>query len=326
MKKIKIYLSLIRWPNLLIMALILIVLRFGFLKSLGFDVYLSDGWHALFILATILIAAGGNVVNDSFDTIADSINKPEKQLVGKVIGKEDARFVGQVLLFIGVLTGLAMGYFNDMLTFSYIFPLSALLLWAYAANLKRQPFIGNLTVAFLAALMVANEIIFDILKTYSPENAEMQRNAILVISAFSGFAFVTTLCREIIKDIQDINGDEKAGYKTLPITSGTLFPKILVIFLVMLITVAIGWMVRVTGIGGDYISAAYLIFALIIPLLLIMVRTAPANTRKQLGQISNLFKWVMVAGILALVVFTLSYKLSLPEPEQQYDIRIDAVH
>jgi hypothetical protein len=57
-----------------------------------------------------------------------------------------------------------------------------------------------------------------------------------------------------------------------------------------------------------------------------MVRTAPAQGRTQLGRISNLFKWVMVAGILSLVVFTISYKMSLPEPEEKYDIRIDTVH
>ena len=94
------YLRLIRWPNLAIMALILIVLRYAFLKALGCEVYLSDAWHALLVIATVLVAAGGNVINDAFDVVADGVNKPTKRVVGKQISKETAKFIGQILLII----------------------------------------------------------------------------------------------------------------------------------------------------------------------------------------------------------------------------------
>jgi 4-hydroxybenzoate polyprenyltransferase len=326
MKNVQFYLKLARWQNLLIITLTLLVVRYAFLKALGFEVYLSNAWHVVFVLSTVLIAAGGNIVNDAFDVVADRINKPEKQIVGVKISPESARILGQVVLLLGVISGLTLGYSTDTLTFSYIFPISAVLLWTYSTVLKRQPFLGNALVSLLGAVMVGNTILFDLIKTLNAENIAMQRTAMAVIGILAGFAFVTTLCRELIKDMQDIPGDAKAGYKTLPITSGTLFPKILVIVLVMLITVSIGWLVRVTFLGSDYLSAAYLIIALIIPLLVIMVRTAPANNRKQLGHISNLFKWVMVAGIMSLVVFTTAYKMNLPEQERPYDIQIDAVH
>ena len=320
------FLKLVRWPNLLIMALIFVVLRYGFLLPLGFDVYLSPLWHVLLILATLMVAAGGNAVNDAFDVKADAINKPEKQIAGRHITKETAMNVGQALLLGGVIVGLAVGYFNNMLTFSYIFPLCGLLLWLYASYLKKQPFIGNLVVALLAGILVLVEVIFDLLKTLNPENAEFQQQGILIIAVFAGFSFFTTLVRELIKDLQDIQGDRAAGYKTLPITSGTLFPKIMIILLVMIIATSIGWLVVQTFSGGDYLSGFYLLLTVIAPLLYIMVRIAPATTPAALGKLSNIMKSVMVTGILALVIFTLAYRMNMPEPEPQYDIRIDAVH
>ena len=324
MNKLKHYLNLVRWPNLLIMALIFVVLRYGFLVELGFDVYLSPLWHSLLILATLLVAGGGNAVNDAFDSKADAINKPAKQIVGVYISKDNALFTGQVLLLAGVILGLAIGYFNDMLTFSYIYPLCGLLLWLYASYLKRQPFVGNLIVSLLAGILVLNEIIFDILKTLNPENAEYQQQGILIIGVFAGFSFFTTLVRELIKDLQDVPGDRAAGYKTLPITSGTLFPKIMIIVLIMLLIVSVGWLVIQTLTGGDYLSGMYLLLLVVSPLLYIMVRIAPATKPEALGKLGNIMKAVMVAGILSLVVFTIAYRMSLPEPEPQYDIRIES--
>ncbi len=322
MKKIIHYARLVRWPNLLIMAAIFVVLRYGFLIPLGFEVYLTATWHSFLILAIIMIAGGGNAVNDAFDVTADAINKPHKQIVNKHIPHDIALFTGQLLLLTGVILGLAVGYFNNMLTFGYIFPLCALLLWSYASYLKKQPLIGNLIVALLAGILVLLEIVFDLLKTLSVENAAYQQQAIMIITVIAGFSFFTTLVRELIKDLQDVAGDRAAGYKTLPITSGTLFPKILVIILIMIISVAVGWLVLQTFAGGDYGSAIYLVLTVISPLLYIMLKIAPAQSPSKFAHLSLLMKVVMVSGILAVWIFTLSYQMNLPEPEPKYDINI----
>ena len=289
---------------------ILVLLRYGFLLELGFDVMLNPFWHGIFVLATILVAAGGNAVNDAKDVNADGINKPDKMIVGKTIALDTALFTGQLLLLLGSILGLVLGYFNNMLSFSYIFPLTAILLWVYANNLKRVAFIGNLAIAFLAGLMVFNEAIFDILYTLQSADRDLQIQAVWVILAVSGFSFVLTLARELIKDLQDIEGDRRAGYKTLPITSGTLFPKILSILLLMLVTVCIGIIAYKTILVSDWISALYVIIFVMIPLLYTIVKVAPANTPKALGRISNTIKLVMVTGIFAVLVFTIAIKIN----------------
>jgi len=316
MTKIKAYLTLIRWPNLLIMALIFAVLRYGFLVQLGFDVYLNTVWHILFVLATLLIAAGGNAVNDAFDVKADAINKPEKQVVGVALSKETALFAGQALMLAGVGIGLMVGYVNQIMTFSYIYILCAVLLWLYASTLKRKPIIGNLLIALLAAILVCTEIVFDLLKSLTPENKEMHISGMQVILGVAAFAFITTLIRELIKDLQDIEGDRAAGYKTLPVTSGQYFPKILVIFLVMFTIAAVGAMVWFTFAAGDYFSPVYLILFVIVPLLFVMMRIAAAGNRSDYGKLSAVMKLTMVAGILSIVVFTAVFKWSLAKARE----------
>lgn len=319
MTKLKSFLTLIRWPNLLIMALIFAVLRYGFLWPLGFELYLNAGWHALFVLATLLVAAGGNAVNDAFDVKADAINKPDKQVVGVLISKDNALFTGQTLLLSGVLLGLVVGYFNHIMTFSYVFVLCALLLWLYASNLKRKPFIGNLTIALLAAVLVCTEIVFDLLKSLAPENREMQIGGMQVISGVAVFAFLTTLIREIIKDLQDIEGDRAAGYKTLPVTSGQYFPKILIILLVMLTIIAVGAIVWFNFAAGDYISSTYLAVLVIGPMLLVMLRIAAAGNRRDYSKLSRLMKLTMVAGILSIALLTAYFKWQVAKATEVED-------
>ena len=310
MKNILPFLKLIRWPNLLIMAIILVVLRYGFLLPLGFETSLNPLWHSLFILVTLLLAAGGNAVNDAHDVNADRINKPVKMIIGKGITRDGALFIGQFLLLLGAILGLVLGYFNEMLTFSYIFALSALLLWFYATTLKKTPFLGNLLIAFLAGLMVFNEAIFDVLYTLKTGDRAIQLQAVYVIMAVSAFSFLLTLSRELIKDLQDIEGDRAAGYKTLPITSGTLFPKILAILLVMLVAAAIGVLAYKTILAHDWVSSIYLILFVLVPLLYVIVKIAPASSPKALGRISSIIKLVMLTGTIAVLVFTISLRLA----------------
>jgi 4-hydroxybenzoate polyprenyltransferase len=258
----------------------------------------------------MIIAAGGNAVNDAHDVNADRINKPEKMLIGKSMTQDTALFTGQFLLLLGSILGLALGYFNNMLTFSYIFPLTALMLWFYASDLKKRTLVGNLLIAFLGGLMVFNEVIFDILKTLTTAEPEIQMQAVWVIVAISGFSLLLTLARELVKDLQDVDGDRQAGYKTLPITSGTVFPKLLAILILMVIVVFIGIIAYKTILSRDWLSSVYMIVFVMAPLLFAIVKVAPASTPHSLGQIGNLIKLVMVTGIFAVLVFTISFKLN----------------
>jgi len=292
------------------MAIILIVVRYGFLVPLNFEVVLSPIWHLVLILTTVLIAAGGNAVNDVHDVNTDLINKPNRVVISKHLSLDEGLFFGQALLLLGAILGLILGYFNNQLTFSYIFPLSALLLWVYAKDLKKRAFIGNLIIAFLGGLMVFNEAIFDLLVTLKSIDRDVQIQAVYVVMGISGFSFSLTLVRELIKDLQDIKGDRKAGYKTLPITSGTLFPKILSILLLMLVTVAVAWIFWQTASSKDWLSSIYILLFVILPMLYAVVRIAPATKPESFNKISSLLKIIMITGLFAIVVFTISFKMN----------------
>jgi 4-hydroxybenzoate polyprenyltransferase len=304
------YIKITRPINLLIMAVILFTIRYGFLQPLGFEVFLSHMWYLVFVLSTLLIAAGGNVVNDARDVAADRINKPEKLIVSVQMKIANALTYGQILLFAGGSLGILMGYFLDILTLTYVFPLSAILLWFYSTTLKQKSLVGNLVISFLAALMVFNVAILDILKTLKIEDHDFQIQAVWVIGTLSIFAFLVTLARELIKDLQDMPGDLAAGYKTLPIVSGPSFAKILVILSIMFVIIGLGWLVWQTATGKDWLSTTYILLALILPLFVLLFKTAPSETPVQLKRLSILLKWVMFAGALALIIFTISIKMS----------------
>jgi len=304
------YIKITRPLNLLIMAVILFTIRFGFLQPLGFEFFLSHMWYSVFVLSTLLIAAGGNVVNDARDVAADRINKPEKLIVSVQMKIANALTYGQILLFAGGSLGILMGYFLDILTFTYVFPLSAILLWFYSTSLKQKSLIGNLVISFLAALMIFNVAILDILKTLKAEDHDFQIQAVWVIGVLSIFAFLVTFAREIIKDLQDIEGDKAAGYKTLPIVSGPSFAKILAILSLMFVTIGLGWLVWQTASSKDWLSSSYVVLALIMPLFVLVFKIAPAENKAQLSRISNILKWIMVAGTVALIVFMVSIKMS----------------
>lgn len=309
MKNITAILKLVRFQNLAIMAAIMLVFRFGFLLPVGFEVYLTNLWFGLFILATLLIAAGGNVINDAYDVAADKINKPHRVLVSDFINKDGAINLGQTLLVAGTLLGLAMGLLNQMLTFSYVFPIAAFLLWVYNTNLKRRSLLGNLVVSFLAGLLIFNVAIFDVLKTFNIQNIEFQTQAVWVIAVFGGFSFCITFAREIVKDIQDIPGDKLAGYRTLPIVSGPDLAKKLAILALGIVAVGVGWLGYRSILGADFVSGSYLFVAILLPIFYLMLKIWKANTPKQLHRMSQGLKILMILGIAAILVFTLSMKL-----------------
>lgn len=189
--------------NLLMVAFAQLMTAYFLVKtSQELTPVLEDFKLYLIVLSSVIITAAGYMINDYYDVKIDYVNKPKEVVVGKGIKRSVIIFLHSLLNFIGIAIGFAISTPIGWVNFG-----AAFLLWWYSNRLKRAPFIGNLTIAFLSAISV-----FIIGLHYQKSE--------LLIFTYAIFAFFLNLIREILKDIEDRNGDRKHGLRTLPIIIG----------------------------------------------------------------------------------------------------------
>lgn len=316
--------SLVRFPNLLIIAFTQYAMRYLLMEPLlpseTFELQFGDFQFALLVFSTMLIAAAGYIINDYFDTRADLINKPSRVVVGVSISRKEAMILHMILNIMGVGIGVYLAFYIGLPALSLVFFLSTGLLWFYSTNYKRQFLVGNLIVAFLTALVPLMVVLFEIPllnKAYGEVMIRYDSDFTYLfawVSAFSFFAFITTLIREIIKDAEDFDGDNAYGMKTVPIVLGSLWTKVVLVAL-MAITLAALAILLLKFIfysvdPPDYISLAYFSLLLFLPLVVLIIQLIAAGDKRAYHRASMLIKLVMLSGILysALVFYLVSFK------------------
>jgi 4-hydroxybenzoate polyprenyltransferase len=223
------FLKLIRPVNLAIIALTMYGIHFYILSVFGryqkIDAHGIDFF--LLVFSTILIAAGGNIINDYFDVKADRINKPEKLIITRHIKRRWAivthwSFNG-IAFFIAIY--LSVKYQTLWLVFIHL--LSINILWFYSMLFKRKVMLGNLLIALLTGLVPLLVVIFfkvsnwhnPIYSPFDPTSWSTEIDFTLVYY-LAFFAFIQNLAREILKDIEDMKGDELIYVKSLPMAIG----------------------------------------------------------------------------------------------------------
>ena len=237
---------------------------------------------SLFLLSfsTVLIAAGGYVINDYYDVKIDYVNNPDRVVVGKTIHRRFAILLHVALSVLGVFVGLFVSW---KLAAVNVFSVS--ILWFYSNLLKRLPFIGNFTVALLTGASIAI-----ILLLYST-------NTVLIL-IYALFSFFMTLVREIIKDMEDLKGDNTYGCKTLPIVWGIRKTKITLYLLIVI------FLISVVIINELYVKLEliYFVMLLFVPLAWLTARLVRADTKKDYGWLSSFCKVIMLLGILSMTL------------------------
>ena len=160
------YLQLIRWPNLIIIIITMIAIRYGveypFLKFNGFEFQFSSIKFILLILSVVLIAAGGYAINDYFDRKIDLLNKPDKVVVGTHFDSRKAMTIHNLFTFIGLIIGLYLSYDIGYISFSFIFAIITGALWFYSTVYKRQLIVGNIIIALLTAVVPFMVLLYDL--------------------------------------------------------------------------------------------------------------------------------------------------------------------
>ena len=277
---VKSFLKLVRWQNLIIIALSQYLTAIFLVGPPNlYSQYLKDSDLFLICLGTTLIAAAGYIINDYYDVKIDYINKPDKVVVGNLLKRRVAMFIHTGLNIIGLLVGLLVS-----LKVLLVNLLASVWLWGYSNQLKRMPFIGNFSVAVLSALAIAIIGIH-----YEPLGN--------VVYIYALFAFFVSLIREIVKDLEDVKGDATFGCQTLPVIWGIRSTKSVIFVLISLFTLIL---IKMTAEMGS--REIYLYFAVMsIPAAAFVYKLWIADTTRHFKQLSSYLKLFMLFGILSMV-------------------------
>ncbi len=268
------FLRLTRVWNLIILAL---AQYFTAIMLIDYD-NVFDVRFFLLATSTGLIAAAGYIINDYYDIKIDLVNKPERVVIGKGITRRYALLLHTVLSFLGLAIGVFLNFRIAAVNFASIF-----LLWWYSNDLKRQPFIGNFVVALLTAFSI---LIVDAL--YWTGNT--------LIFIYASFAFFMTLIREIIKDMEDLKGDDTFGCRTLPIVWGIRKTKIVIYFIMFAFVATVILLDRLYVALPEF----YFLVFLFVPLLWLLYRLIKSDTKKDFASLSTFCKVILLLGVLSM--------------------------
>jgi 4-hydroxybenzoate polyprenyltransferase len=305
MRLIAAFLKMIRLRNLFFIALTQVLFQFSIYYPLYRNAipYGDLPGFILLVFASMFIAAAGYIINDYFDINIDEVNKPEKMVVDKLISRRWAIAWHFMLSASGILlTMIALPFHKWYLVLANI--LCVVLLWFYSTTFKRKLLIGNIIISLLTAWTILI-IFFSKISVYGALEPEhfSQPKYFRFAFLYAGFAFIISLIREAIKDIEDMPGDERYGCKTMPIVWGINTTKVYVaIWLIILIAIL--------GVIQVYIlqfrwwwAVVYCVFLIIAPLVHILLGLFKAGTTKDYHRLSNESKLVMLTGILSMIFF-----------------------
>ena len=307
---IKPYLQLLRVGNLTFVAILLYVMeKWVATPLLQLEQFgeLMPWWILTLLIGSVVgIAAGGYVLNDYFDVKIDRINRPDNLVVTRIISRDAAMNLFYGLTAVGVIAGTVVAWWAHSWTLLFTYVVIPGLLWFYSASYKRMFLIGNLVVAFASAIVpllvtIANadylHHLYQNALAYSPIVGELY----VWTGGFAAFAFLLTWVREIVKDIEDIEGDREMECRTLPIVWGDKVAKIIATLLLMAIAILIVYMLfAVLPFSHEWKSlpTRYVVFGLIVPILCSIVLLWAANSRTEYHRVQTIIKFAMFMGML----------------------------
>ncbi len=305
-------LRLVRFPNLLIIALLQSLIRYGLIMPIinhyGYEPVLSHTRFGLLVLASICLAASGYVINDYFDIKIDRLNRPEKMVIDNGLKRREAMFFHVILTFVGVFIGLFLSYIARKETWALMFVMIPAFLWYYSTTFKKQVFIGNMVVSGLTAMVaiVVVSLEFAMLERVhgsSIINSEACSTAWFWTIGFAFFAFATTLIREIVKDMEDVFGDKHEGCNTLPIEIGMSYAKIIVLILTIGTLMSI-WALYfyIDMLNISVLTLWYIITLITVPFLLTIYLLFKSTTPKDYHRLNTFYKLIMLVGIMYILV------------------------
>jgi len=297
------------------LAFMQVLFRYTYLKAATYNIltpsndYLSltHFQFALLVLSTVCIAAAGYAINNIIDQDNDEITKPKDRIVGKSISESLAYNLYVILNIIGVGIGFYLSNVVGKKGLFTIFIFTAALLYVYSTFLKRIVIVSNLVVAFILSFSIIILGIFDLFPATYDGNIVQMKKAFGVLFDYAVFAFIINWIREIVKDIEDTDGDYASGIQTLPILLGKTRTAKLVSIIIIIPILLLLYYINKNLLDYTYVFLYGLLF-IVGPLLYCMIKLWSAKTKSEFKQISLVLKLVLFFGILSIAVITYAIK------------------
>lgn len=303
------YLKLIRWPNLLIMLITMMMVRHLVIVPRLELAGIAPGTNylpfMLYAIASLLIAAGGYIINDMMDIDVDRVNKPDRMIVTKSVSMAMAERLYYGTTIIGCIIGLFIGYLTGNWLIGLLLPVAAGAMWFYSRRYKRMLLIGNLVVSFATSGILIMIWVIEFFSLSKQPALFAQAIGVMpeitgFVMAYALFALLSTMLREVIKDIEDMEGDAKGGCRTFPLVFGMLHAKNLSIALLTTLIIMIGFWQYILYIQ-HYTQAFIFMFLALALAVALLLRLAFATLTIHFSQASMLAKLLMLAGLSSLL-------------------------
>ena len=293
------FLRLIRYKNLFMVLLTMFLTKYALIDSQITTISLSYFDFSLLSVSVVLIAIGGYLINDVLDINTDVINKPNKVSIDQILSFKKAIYLSILLSLIGFLLGTYLSIITNSYCLIGVFLFCIFSLFFYSFYLKKRILLGNILVSILCSSTILLTYFFHMrASTYSLFFRTTLYHTIL---GYVFFAFLTTLIREIIKDIEDVDGDIHIKATTLPIVIGRkrtskvafFFSCILLVFLFL----------SILSFRTNYLFFGYGILFIMIPFVYFMSKLWFSESKKDFSKLSVLLKIIMLLGIISMLLF-----------------------
>jgi 4-hydroxybenzoate polyprenyltransferase len=312
------FFRLVRWPNLVFILLTQHLFYYFILlpcfagQQPVYPVVLQPVLFYLLALSSVLIAAAGYIINDYFDLNIDRVNKPDRLVVDRLIKRRWTILWHWILSGLGVVLGLYVSWKlrNPLVVLSNIG--CVILLWFYSTTFKRKLLIGNVLISLLTAWVIlvlyVCEIRFSALQ--DPDYTRVLSRLFKFAIVYAGFAFISSLIREVVKDIEDMDGDARYGCRTMAIVWGVNVAKVFAGTWVVVLT---GSLVVIQAYALQRMGWPMVIYGVLLldlPLIRILRKLYQAQTKKDYHLLSGAIKGVMLVGILSMLIIYLNQYLT----------------
>lgn len=307
-----IYLRQFRPVNLIIMLILMLSVHFFLMKPIfgAFQlVFVLDNLHqVLLAISCMLIAAGGYLINNFYDYETDQQNRPDRVIKDKN-WLLNAYFP---VTLAGIGLGVYVAYRAGLLNLGIVHILCTFALWKYAESWKGIALLGNVLVSTLLGILVLMPALFEfvgmgVLKSVEPEAFHYLGLTLLI---YALFAFWSNLCRELVKTLEDVQGDAATGWQTAAVRFGTNHTRLLLWILFALALAGLVLVVWYQQQTTDWKPMAYTLFAVVLPLMMSLFYFYRSNDRADYSRLSLWLKIWMLGGISTLPVYYLFFYLS----------------
>lgn len=294
--------KLLRIPNLAVAGLSIFMVFSTLLRPYFFRITGLTYFLLLLEIFTIwIIMAGGNIFNDYCDENSDRINRSGRVIIGIHLSKEKALDWYRISIILTSVLSVVIYIFNKSLILLLIHFLTIITLYFYSKSLKKRPLIGNLTVAFLCAMVFpVTPLLFSAEMNFDWWTIEEEIRKVIIL--FFAFSFFTTLWRELVKDLEDQEGDQKSGYFTLPLIwseEKIKYLGYLIVFFLFSLLLYVG----MQYLADNEIKRVLYTLGLLVSLIFLTFLFRGAETKKQHHTLSQYLKIYMLQGLFLMLLY-----------------------